>query len=534
MRHEVLIGFSFLLVLWKPPDIKPNEWIRKKLEKAKTETIIAAGEPLYCTPALEEFYQCRSYEIAWSSQMANQLISTIEEADNEGLQPTDYHLLKLLELSFSPPHSALAKADYDLLLSDAFMLYTTHLLSGKVNPLTKQAKWKCSPTEGDPVAALQQALTHGDVYNAIQNLIPQQAAYQNLKAQLSTYRAIPSMEWGTLPEGPTLTLGMEYPRIQEIRQRLLVLGDLRETTVENPAYYDAQLFAAVQRFQQRHSLDDDGKIGPATRQALNISPQECIAQIEANMERWRWLPEDLGSYYITVNIPDYKLEVVQNGERVQSHKVIVGKPDRQTPVFSTKMEYLVFNPTWTVPPGILSADVLPHVRKDSSYLDKMNLTVLDRNGHVLNPAQVDWNNAVAESYTYRQKPGVDNALGTVKFMFPNGYHVYLHDTPSKALFNQKERAFSSGCIRVQDALALATCILNDSLNWSKQKIEKVVAEQKTVTVPLKVQPRVHIIYQTAWVDEKHGLQFRKDIYNRDNALMQQLQEKPPEIPRKQD
>ena len=527
MRTFLFLSLAFISVSFHRTNERPDDIIRRKIENANFKAIEAFGEPIYCVNTLKQFYLNRSFEPVWKSTSITQLLSEIQKADMEGLTPSDYHLETLLTESSGQFKSALSKADRDLLLTDAFLLYTSHLLSGKVNPQTINAEWHVARREGDPVALLEQAISSGNITKTIQETMPKHSVYQSLKKALETYNTIEVNTWPIIPDGPTIKKGMEDERIPKIRERLFVLGDLNDMSTNNLLLYDEKLYAAVQQFQARHGLENEGNIGVRTIASLNVTVENRINQIKANMERWRWLSQEFGDYYIEVNIANFELKVFKNGKMERSHKVITGKPYRKTPVFSSKMQYLVFNPTWTIPPGILNADVLPGVRKDVSYLEKKKLTVLDNQGNPVNTLEIDWNNKEVENYTYCQPPGPDNALGAVKLMFPNKFHVYLHDTPAKELFEKTERAFSSGCIRVHEALSFAEYLLNDPVNWSKEKIDKVVATNKSQTVQLKEQPNVHLLYWTAWTNTNNIVQFRHDVYDRDKLLIEELMKQPP-------
>ena len=526
MLYIKLLLFAFFSLSFSLVHNHPNETIRRKVENSHFNEMQAFGESLYCVGALKQFYLNRSFELAWDSVSSTELLSAIKRADMEGLNPNDYHLQILMKESTQQLTSALSIADYDLLLTDAFLLYTSHLLSGKVNPQTINAEWFVTKREGDPLVLLEQAISSREISNKIHSATPKHPAYQSLKGALKIYRALNIETWFVIPEGPTIRKDMEDKRIPSIRERLFVLGDLKENSSKDSLRYDENLFAAVQQFQTRHGLDNEGSIGQRTIASLNITVSNRIKQIEANLERWRWLSQEFGDYYIKVNIANFELEVVKNGNRIRTYKVVAGKPYRKTPVFSSRMQYLVFNPTWTVPPGILSVDILPNVQKDITYLDKKKLMVLDKNGNAIKGPKIDWNSREVKDYTYRQPPGPENALGAVKFMFPNNFHVYLHDTPAKELFEKTERAFSSGCIRVQEPLSLAEYLLNDSLNWNREKIDKVIATLSTQTVQLKEKPNVHLLYWTAWANDNNIIQFRKDIYERDKPLIEQLKKQP--------
>ncbi|KAA3597883.1 MAG: peptidoglycan-binding protein [Calditrichaeota bacterium] len=525
-KYFLILSFSFSILIL-PLILNGNEIVRLKIENSSNVSFSALNEQIHCSKSVSLFYQKRFFKLAWNSKTSSELLTAIKEADQEGLNPRDYHFEKLQQFLTNSTKTEFQKAELDILLTDAFLLYTSHLFSGKVNPQTIDAEWHVVRREGNPLEILENAIESGDIKNAIQATMPKHEIYKNLKKTLKIYREKTNESWANIPIGETIKENGNDERLSIIRERLFILGDLKDKTTENPSFYDENLFKAIQLFQKRNGLEDDGNIGKKTIATLNISLEQRINQIEANLERWRWLQQEFGNYYLKVNIANFELEVIKDGKLIRTHKIIVGKPFRKTPVFSSKMQYLVLNPTWTVPPGILNADVLPAVKKDVSYLEKKKLSVLDNQGNQIKISEIDWNSKAVKGYTYRQPPGPENALGAVKFMFPNQFHVYLHDTPSKELFSKNERAFSSGCIRVQESLVLAEYFLNDEVNWNRESINKVVETRKTQTVQLKEQPNVHLLYWTAWVDSNGNVNFRNDIYERDKPLLDQLNEKPP-------
>jgi murein L,D-transpeptidase YcbB/YkuD len=290
--------------------------------------------------------------------------------------------------------------------------------------------------------------------------------------------------------------------------------------------FDQALWQAVRRFQRRHGLAADGIVGPLTLAALNVSVTERIQQLELNMERWRWLPEDLGPRYILVNIPDFTMQVVSNGRAVINTKAIVGTPKRPTPLLSARLSYLVLNPRWYVPRSITIKDHLPKLRKDPYALVTKKFHVDDAMGQEIDPGSVDWHSLSQSDFPYRlrQDPGPQNALGGVKFMFPNPHHVYLHDTPSRALFNRSHRTYSSGCVRIANAVELAEYLLKDHPRWTRDTIRAAIGDgkgQRMVYLPEEIP--VYFFYWTAWVTGDGLVHFRNDIYNLDKPLAPILQ-----------
>jgi murein L,D-transpeptidase YcbB/YkuD len=296
-----------------------------------------------------------------------------------------------------------------------------------------------------------------------------------------------------------------------LRRRLQITGDI---TIQDPNSfrYDAGLELAVRGFQARQGLEVDGVVGPASRAALNLPVGERIAQLLINLERWRWLPDDLGDRHVLVNIAGFELQAVDYGQTVFRSAVVVGTPYHQTPVFSDQIEYVEFNPFWNVPTSIARGEILPKARRDPGYLAQQNIRVLAGWGDdapVVDPRRIDWSRPFP--YRLRQEPGPNNALGRVKIMFPNPFNVYLHDTPARDLFGRASRAFSHGCIRVHEPLALAAHVLD----WSLPQVQSVVDGRGRKIVRLAKPMPVHVTYQTAWVGQDGAVQFREDIYGRD-------------------
>jgi murein L,D-transpeptidase YcbB/YkuD len=325
---------------------------------------------------------------------------------------------------------------------------------------------------------------------------------------------------------------MHSDGVVALRPRLRITGDLKwpmATTrsefdmhlAEAETLFDESLEHAVQIAQQRHGLLVDGVVGPQTRVALNVSVQERIRQLALNMERWRQNFRERGERYVLVNIPGYSLDVVNKGQSEIRMRVVVGKPSWRTPSFQSTITQVVVNPYWSVPSGITKKEILPQVRKNPMYLRDQNMEVLDGWGataRTVDPTQIDWDHLTSSRFPYRfrQRPGPQNALGRVKFNFPNIHNVYLHDTPAHRLFAKPKRAFSHGCIRVENPLELALYLLQDNPTWTLEHLQKTIqgGTQRYVNLPTPID--VHIVYQTAWVDDNDIIQFRHDIYSYDN------------------
>ena len=301
-------------------------------------------------------------------------------------------------------------------------------------------------------------------------------------------------------------------------------GDLLDASASDSLLYDAPLADAVKRYQQSLGLEPDGVVGAATIAELNVPVAERITQLRVNLDRGRVLLHDLPEQFVVVNIAGYTIYLVKGQNVVWNARVQVGKTYRRTPLFRSDISYLVFNPTWTVPPGIIAADILPAARQDPHAITRKGLRVFDGAGREVNPEAIDWSRFRSGHipYTLRQDPGPSNALGRIKFMFPNPYAVYLHDTPSQSLFERADRAFSSGCVRVERALELAEIVLNDSQRWNKDSIARVVASGELQNVTLKAKIPVLLTYWTAWVDPQGSINLRRDIYGQDAAWAEGL------------
>ncbi len=516
----------FLALLLCSLQVQGNEALRQRLESwSATSSPTLYGEKLVAHLRLKEIYTERQFQPLWFSdarlkEQAVELIRVIADIADEGLLAADYHIETLQPMLQSAVVDDLELKD--ILLTDAFLTLGSHLQSGKVDPEKLSIDWKANSRQGDIARLLSVAIDGTGVANALDSLRPNQIRYSRLKTELARLRKLPSEDWQALNLTPSIKPGASDGRLAAIRQRLIVWGDLNNEL--SSQVYEDESVAAVKRFQLRHGLEADGIIGQETIRALNISPLQRSQQIVVNLERWRWLAEDFGNKFLIVNIAAYELRVIMNNETVLQKPVIVGRDYRKSPVFSAQIKYLVFNPTWTVPYKIATEDKLPEIKRDSSYLSRMGFTVLSTaTSKAVDLQTIDWQSLSKNRFPYTlvQSPGVLNALGQVKFMFPNAYDVYLHDTPARELFRKSERAFSSGCIRVEDPLELAELLLRDQ-QWTRGMIDEVIATRITKTVHLKTPMPVHLEYWTSWVDRDGTLNFRKDIYQRDKAVLDAL------------
>lgn len=363
--------------------------------------------------------------------------------------------------------------------------------------------------------------------------LPSHPGYLRLKEALAGYRNIADKGgWPKIPAGPNMKKDQEGERIRLVRQRLRISEEMDARKIDDVDFFDSDLEEAVRGFQRRHGLKPDGIVGPATLAAMNVSVEERIHQIEANLERWQWLPRDLGERYILINIPAYELEVIESGRPAIEMRLIVGKQYWSTPVFSAIMTHVVFRPYWNVPPRMAKTEVLPRILQDPSYLVEQGIRILegwDNGTSEIAVNGIDWTkiDAAHFQYRFRQDPGPKNPLGRIKFIFPNRFNVYLHDTPSGDLFKKRRRAFSHGCIRVEKPVELAEYALRGNPAWTKERILSEMEGSYNRTVRLPVGIPVYILYWTAWVEEDGTVQFREDVYGHDERLDKTLEAKEP-------
>jgi len=424
-------------------------------------------------------------------------------------------------------------AELDLLLTDAFLAYGSHLLAGRVNPETLQQEWVANRRSADFGFMLETALTSGDVAGTLARLAPPQLGFRRLRETLMYHRELASRGgWSTIPDGPTLKRGDHGSSVAALRQRLSVGGDLGVVKCKDAELFDEGLELALKRFQRRHGLREGGAMDSATRAELNVTAERRVEQLELNLERWRWLPQDLGRRHIIVNIAAFKLEVVEDEAVVLAMRVVVGRPYHNTPVFSDTMRYIVLNPYWEVPIKIAVQEMLPRIKRDPSYFAREKLRMFKGWGleaREVDPGTVDWSKITPASFPFRlrQDPGALNSLGRVKFMFPNKFNVYLHDTPARLLFEKTERDFSHGCIRIQQPIELALYLLRQDPRWNREALLRALDQAADHSVPLPEPIPIHLLYWTAWAEGDGTIQFRRDIYGHDALLSEALRAPPP-------
>ncbi len=466
------------------------------------------------------FYQAKEYKTVWiNNALRKTVIDLLEESDEEGLNPQDYDINQLQNFEQNAEIlSDLDLAKFDLLLTSNLQKYISHLNHGRLNPRNLYRNWDLKDNKIDLNKAISELLNGDSINIKIERLKPNHIVYQKLKDALKIINSYPPDHFKKIVLKGKIILNDSNSTVISIKKRLIYWEDLKpkDSITMN---YDNDTFEALKKFQKRHGLAPDGKIGSATIESLNFSKEDRKHQIIVNLERWKWFPKNMGEEYIIINIPDYKLTLVKNKDTLRTHRVIVGRPKRKTPVLSSKLTQVIFNPTWTVPPTILREDVIPAILKNRNYLAQTNIRLFDQNGNRV--SATNWQLANAKSYRYVQTPGTFNSLGMVKLIFPNRFSVYLHDTNHRDFFTKTERSLSSGCVRVDNPLELTEYVLNDPVKWNLNKITETLSNEKTIYVNIKKNIAFHLLYWTAW-SENGKLIFRDDIYNLDADLYKTL------------
>jgi len=536
---RLLATAAFLLVgatlLAPPPAMAATvEEVQRSLALIRINAIdLLAREPRLPLPIqqrrdiLRTYYEEQGGELLWlRDDRPEELVATLDGAGDDGLRPDDYPTGQLISLMQETDFTDIrGLALIELYFSAAFLEYTSDLSVGRFLPSKVDPNFFLKARTLDQAAALKavsEATTLDDFFESWQ---PSNGYYASLGGALAQHREFEAEGgWDPVPLGPALKPGMTDPRVADIRERLAVTDTADPAGPNGPDTYDPDLVEAVERFQARHGLDVDGIVGPAVLVAMNVPVGERIQEIELAMERWRWMPRDLGEQYVMVNIAGFDLRRVKNGETQQRMSVVVGKPYSRTPVFSDHIRYIELNPYWTVPAGITLKEELGKLRSNPAGLAGQGFEAV-RGKEVFDLRSINWANYGPGNFPFqlRQRPGPKNALGRVKFMFPNEHSVYLHDTPSRSLFSRAERAFSHGCIRVSEPLDLAEQVLiaGGVEGWPMDRINKTVATDKNTVVKLAQPLPIHLTYLTAWVDE-NGVNFRKDIYKQDAKLLAAL------------
>jgi L,D-transpeptidase YcbB len=485
------------------------------------------GDTVRVSAPTLEFYAGREYRGAWSGRrgltdQGQALHQTIGRSEEDGLPPVRYRhdvaaaLLNALqsedkEARLADSVAVRYRAAVDLLLTEGIVRYGADLVTGTLDPKEGGIDWRIERESARHSAVLENLIAGRDPQEIVAQLRPAIPYYERMRNALAVFhRAAEQGGWPQVPEGAALKEGERNEAVGVLRQRLMLGTDAREAELAragaaDPTLFDASLKEAVQHFQRRHSINADGAVGAGTLKELNHTVEERIAEMKLNLDRWRWLPNELGERFVMVNIAGFELEVVDQGRAVESMNVVVGRLDRQTPVFADSIQFVVVNPYWNVPNGIYEKDVRPKMQQDPGYLARNNMELV--NGRV------------------RQKPGPRNALGRYKFLFPNEFDVYLHDSPDRHLFSRTSRDFSSGCIRLERPEDFARLLLDMQTDRGSSQLDGLLTNWDERWIKLDRTLPVYLLYFTAWVEEDGTVRFHHDVYHRDEKLAPQVEER---------
>ena len=455
---------------------------------------------------------------------ADAALQTLENASLEGLNPEDFGVTELramrnaLEASADPEQ----RNDFDRRLTYALVRYVSQLCFGRVSPRDVNPEWPASEKQCDVPGIVHEALQTNTVESLPDQLSPKIPEYVGLKAQLKRYRDIAAAGgWQALE--PRAGKATTTDAKSELAANLVATGDLQQAEAVE-SFSAKAVNEALRSFQKRHGIAPDGRLGKQTIAAMNVPVEQRIEQIEINMDRMRWIGDSLEPKHLRVNIPAFQLSVHDGDQVPLEMRAIVGSKEDPTPVLKSAIAYLVFSPYWNIPLSIATEELVPKIRKNPRYLQTENIEVVRGSGEkaqVLDPSKIDWEKSSENpDYHLRQKPGAKNALGLVKFIFPNPYDVYLHDTPSDNLFARLTRTLSHGCVRVEKPADLAAYLLQDQTEWTPERIDDAMHAEKEKKVPLKTPLPVYLLYWTAWTDAEGNINFRDDVYGYDEKQRQ--------------
>ena len=536
----VLAAMFLVAARSKDVDETMCELLRQKLERMNSAApATITGERLESLTRVTQFYKKRSYRPAWSHEglplpQADSLITAIRNAYREGLEPRDYHLIRL-EDALSDACRTGNEQDFryvsslvemDCLFTDMMLTYASHLLVGHTNPPEGLKHHLACESRIDLAMLVDSAVGRNCISSTLRKLLPIHSDYWRLRNALASYRRIAQAGgWTHISPGLPLRVGVVDKRVQLVRNRLSAELSPTQIVIVQSDTFDRDLSTVVKKFQQLHGLGEDGIVDGVTRAALNIPVEGRIHQIEINMERWRWLQREPHERCIIVNIANFDLHVIENDRAVLSMKVIVGKSLKPTPIFAGMMTHVIINPSWNVPSEIALNEIVPAIGRNAQYLAREHFSVYSvgrGRERELDPTVIDWKTANVETLRFQQRPGSFNALGRLQFYFPNKFGVYIHGTRAQSLFGKSVRDFSHGCIRIEHPLELAKYVLRDDSSWTPRRLAATIEMGINYPVKLPKPIPVYVLYLTAWMENSGNVQFRDDIYALDQVHNREL------------
>lgn len=513
---------------FKYPKGEAQDTINKWVDSLKVNIDLPHTDEDYFSKSLFIFYKNRDFKPAWDIHTSKELINFLKQVENEGLNSGSYPLDTLQSLFNKAKLEGDAKngAKLDFLLSASYLKVADVIATGKVKPGKYSNSWHIKPEKPDELHAQLEQAINGHVDKSLDFFRPQYLQYNKLLEKIDRYsKIINEGGWPKVPAGENLVPGDSSERVYLLRKRLYISGDLKTDPdrTENPYYYDSALIKAITHFQMRHGLEQEAIVGENTISSLNVPAKMRQKQIMLNLDRIRWFASgDMPPTYVLVNIPEYRLRIFEKGKQIKTMKVVVGEVMNTTPVFSDYIEYAIFSPFWNVPESIAEEEIWPKAKKDPNYLREHHYEVLigwGDNGKAVPYNEIKYDRIDEYNYRIRQKPGPWNALGRVKYMFPNDFAIYLHDTPANQLFDKQHRAFSHGCIRIEDPVWFGDWLFTQ---YAPSDIRRKMTDGERDIVGVKEHVPVYILYLTAFVDKEGRMNFRKDLYELDKQLAQEF------------
>ena len=524
-RNSLVVVVACLGAFWATPGYAA-EGFSANMRQRPSAALRVSGVPIHSAKLIHRVYELAGFRPLWDPSRVSALETAIDGLSRDGLTPSEYRFDAAAALLVKQRAGALSdseRVDLELLLWEGYIRAVYNLAFGKVDAtsLDPDINFTRNFSGRDPAPDLLAAIKSGKIADIFDRVRPQPTGYEAMRGALARYRAYQEAGgWQPIAAGKTLEVGALGPRVVALRERLRATGDFSGVAAE-PQLFDADLEAAVKGYQRRVGLDVDGVVGPGTLRELNIPVQERIDQIRVNLERQRWIMHEVYDELIVVDVAGFEILWIKGPDVLWRAKVQVGKEYTSSPLFKAEIEQVVFNPSWTIPPGIMRRSIVPKLKKNPNYLQEKGFLLLTQDGKEVDPATVDFSALKGFPYIVRQPPGPNNALGLVKFLFPNPHFVFLHDTNHRDLFDRRTRTFSSGCIRLEHPFDLAERLLAGQGGWTRAKIDEVVASGKTKTVNLEHKMRIVIAYHTVVVRDGR-VQFREDVYDRDGKLLEAL------------